>query len=43
VIDCRAVRGPRPRAEIRWDELTEEKIAANPLLRKLRAATGHAT
>jgi 5-formyltetrahydrofolate cyclo-ligase len=32
VIDCRAGRGPRPRAGIRWDDLTEEKIAAIPLL-----------
>ncbi len=30
VIDCR--RGPRPAASIRWDDLTEEKIAAIPLL-----------
>jgi 5-formyltetrahydrofolate cyclo-ligase len=28
-------RGPRT-ARIRWDELTEEKVAAIPLLRKLR-------
>ena len=40
VIDCRAVRSPRPRGEIRWDELTEEKIAAIPLLRALRAGWG---
>lgn len=43
VIDCRAVRGPRPRGEIRWGELTEEKIAAIPLLRALRAAADHST
>jgi 5-formyltetrahydrofolate cyclo-ligase len=32
VIDCRGRRGPRPEAAIRWPELTEEKIAAIPLL-----------
>ena len=32
VIDCRHRRGPRPTAAIRWAELTEEKIAAIPLL-----------
>jgi 5-formyltetrahydrofolate cyclo-ligase len=32
VIDCRDRRGPRPEAAIRWPELTEEKIAAIPLL-----------
>ena len=32
VIDCRDRRGPRPEAGIRWTELTEEKIAAIPLL-----------
>src|SRR5580658_365582 len=31
VIDCRR-DGPRPAAGIRWDDLTEEKIAAIPLL-----------
>ena len=31
-IDCRDRRGPRPEAGIRWPELTEEKIAAIPLL-----------
>ncbi|WP_238010665.1 5-formyltetrahydrofolate cyclo-ligase [Dactylosporangium sp. AC04546] len=36
IIDCRAVRGPRPGGGIRWDELTEAKIAAIPLLRALR-------
>jgi 5-formyltetrahydrofolate cyclo-ligase len=39
VIDCRAAspgRGPRPAAGIRWDDLTEEKIAAIPLLTALR-------
>ena len=38
VIDCRAGRGPRPAAGIRWDDLTEEKIAAIPLLAAQRAA-----
>jgi 5-formyltetrahydrofolate cyclo-ligase len=38
VIDCRDDRGPRPPAEIRWDDLTEEKIAAIPLLSARRPA-----
>ena len=32
VIDCRSRHGPRPAAGICWDDLTEEKIAAIPLL-----------
>jgi 5-formyltetrahydrofolate cyclo-ligase len=36
VIDCRPGRPPRPAASIRWDELTEDKIAAIPLLGRLR-------
>jgi 5-formyltetrahydrofolate cyclo-ligase len=36
VIDCLARRGPRPEAGIRWADLTEEKIAAIPLLTALR-------
>jgi len=32
VIDCRQARGARPAAGIRWADLTEEKIAAIPLL-----------
>jgi 5-formyltetrahydrofolate cyclo-ligase len=32
VIDCRAGHGPRPAPGICWDDLTEEKIAAIPLL-----------
>ncbi len=32
VIDCRRGRGPRPTAGLDWDDLTEEKIAAIPLL-----------
>ncbi|MCP2259029.1 5-formyltetrahydrofolate cyclo-ligase [Streptoalloteichus tenebrarius] len=36
VIDCRD-GSPRPRGGVRWDELTEEKIAAIPLLARMRA------
>jgi 5-formyltetrahydrofolate cyclo-ligase len=32
VIDCRPRHGPRPAIGIRWEDLTEEKIAAIPLL-----------
>jgi 5-formyltetrahydrofolate cyclo-ligase len=32
VIDCRPRHGPRRAASIRWDDLTDEKIAAIPLL-----------
>ena len=32
VIDCRRARGKRPAPGIRWGDLTEEKIAAIPLL-----------
>jgi 5-formyltetrahydrofolate cyclo-ligase len=32
VIDCRPRHGPRPTPGIRWEDLTEEKIAAIPLL-----------
>src|SRR6202020_2292513 len=40
VIDARTRPGApaRPEAGIHWDDLTEEKIAAIPLLRALRAA-----
>jgi 5-formyltetrahydrofolate cyclo-ligase len=40
VIDARAFRDtlPRPEAGIEWDALTDEKIAAIPLLSALRAA-----
>lgn len=42
VIDCRSARGPRPSAGLVWDDLTEEKIAAIPLLGALRAGLhGH--
>jgi 5-formyltetrahydrofolate cyclo-ligase len=37
VIDCRRRRGPRPAASVRWAELTDEKIAAIPLLAAQRA------
>jgi 5-formyltetrahydrofolate cyclo-ligase len=37
VIDCRAGRGPRPAAGICWEDLTEEKIAAIPMLAAQRA------
>jgi 5-formyltetrahydrofolate cyclo-ligase len=37
VIDCRPRHGPRHPAAIRWDDLTEEKIAAIPLLSAQRA------
>src|SRR5882757_2419112 len=36
VIDCRPGRGERPLGGIRWSELTDEKIAAIPLLTTLR-------
>ena len=36
VIDCRVGREPREPASIQWDELTEDKIAAIPLLARLR-------
>jgi 5-formyltetrahydrofolate cyclo-ligase len=38
VIDARARPGapPRPERGIQWGDLTEEKIAAIPLLRALR-------
>jgi 5-formyltetrahydrofolate cyclo-ligase len=39
VIDCRPRRGPRPAAGICWDDLTEEKIAAIPLLAALRSGS----
>ena len=38
VIDCRSRHGPRPAVGICWDDLTEEKIAAIPLLSAQRAA-----
>lgn len=38
VIDCRPQHGPRQVARIRWEDLTEEKIAAIPLLSASRGA-----
>jgi 5-formyltetrahydrofolate cyclo-ligase len=32
IIDCRPSHGPRRTAALQWDDLTEEKIAAIPLL-----------
>jgi 5-formyltetrahydrofolate cyclo-ligase len=37
IIDCRSRHGPRPASAIRWEDLTEEKIAAIPLLAAQRA------
>ena len=38
VIDCRPRHGPRPAIGIRWEDLTEEKIAAIPLLAARRGS-----
>ena len=38
IIDCRPGRNPRPAPAIDWADLTEEKIAAIPLLTALRGA-----
>ncbi len=38
VIDCRTRHAPRQAASICWDDLTEEKIAAIPLLAAQRAS-----
>jgi 5-formyltetrahydrofolate cyclo-ligase len=38
IIDCRSRHAPRPAPAIFWDDLTEEKIAAIPLLSAQRAA-----
>jgi 5-formyltetrahydrofolate cyclo-ligase len=38
IIDCRSRHVPRPSAGIAWGDLTDEKIAAIPLLAALRAA-----
>jgi len=37
IIDCRPQHGPRRTASICWDDLTEEKIAAIPMLAAQRA------
>jgi 5-formyltetrahydrofolate cyclo-ligase len=36
ILDCRSPRSRRPPARIRWDELTDDKIEAIPLLTTLR-------
>jgi 5-formyltetrahydrofolate cyclo-ligase len=38
VIDCRRADRPRPAVSVIWDDLTEEKIAAIPLLAERRPA-----
>jgi 5-formyltetrahydrofolate cyclo-ligase len=43
VIDCRDRRGARPTAGICWADLTEEKIAAIPLLAAQRPGGGRLT
>jgi 5-formyltetrahydrofolate cyclo-ligase len=40
IIDCRTESGRRPVAGIRWQDLTDEKIAAIPLLAAQRPAAG---
>jgi 5-formyltetrahydrofolate cyclo-ligase len=40
VIDCRGGRAPRPSPGICWEDLTEEKIAAIPLLAAQQARKG---
>ncbi len=42
VIDCRSRHDPRPAVGICWDDLTEEKIAAIPLLTVLRPGSAGA-
>jgi 5-formyltetrahydrofolate cyclo-ligase len=37
IIDCRPCRARRPDADIRWAELTDEKISSIPLLAALRS------
>jgi 5-formyltetrahydrofolate cyclo-ligase len=37
IIDCRPLHGPRQAASIRWEDLTDEKIAAIPLLAARRS------
>ncbi|HEV2373996.1 MAG TPA: 5-formyltetrahydrofolate cyclo-ligase [Streptosporangiaceae bacterium] len=43
VVECRPRRETRPAAGIRWEDLTEEKIAAIPLLAAQRVALGPRT
>ena len=40
IVDCRAHRRERPSGGIVWESLTDEKIAAIPLLRKLSVSRG---
>jgi hypothetical protein len=40
VIECRRRAGPRQPAGLDWDDLTEEKIAAIPLLAAQSAQRG---
>jgi len=40
IIECRPPKGRRPAGRIRWDELTDEKIAAIPLLARLKERRG---
>jgi hypothetical protein len=39
VIDCRPLHGPRPQIRIRWEDLTDDKIAAIPLLSARRSGS----
>jgi 5-formyltetrahydrofolate cyclo-ligase len=43
VLDCRSGREPRPQAGICWQDLTDEKIAAIPLLAAQREAARRAS
>ena len=43
VLDCRSGREPRPQAGICWQDLTDEKIAAIPLLTAQREAARQAS
>jgi 5-formyltetrahydrofolate cyclo-ligase len=40
VLDCRTGHQPRPEARIYWEDLTDEKIAAIPLLAARRGTAG---
>jgi 5-formyltetrahydrofolate cyclo-ligase len=40
VLDCRTAHQPRPDARIYWEDLTDEKIAAIPLLAVQRGTAG---
>jgi 5-formyltetrahydrofolate cyclo-ligase len=43
VLDCRSGREQRPDAGVRWEDLTDEKIAAIPLLAAQRGTAGRAS